>query len=198
MLSALSLLSLSLSALIQSSLPDVVLLSIFSHSRWHDHIFSASGPRGEMLLSPYFSSECPREPWLAWSRPLAALLATFLYHQWLAQAGWLSAPVTRRWACDGMIGSPQQSHGGTCPKGAGCQDTETKQQSVLLLKSSLGSQPKGSYFSVSKLTHVIWPGHRLRENSIRSTLRCTHRGTADLGWSQIIFIIFKQHHFWGF
>lgn len=37
----------SLSALLHSSLPDAVLLSIFSHSKWYDHIFSASEHRGD-------------------------------------------------------------------------------------------------------------------------------------------------------
>lgn len=128
--------------------------------------------KGRCLLSPYFCSEYPREPWLAWSRPLAALLAMFLYHQWLAQSGWLSIPVTRCWAYDGVIGSPQQSHRGTCSKGAGAR---TQWQTAVSPASEKFPQlsATGKLFQYLK-THA-WPWHRWRrENRIRNTSRCTH------------------------
>lgn len=105
-------------------------------------------------------------------------------NHWPSRVDCLSL-VTRCWAHDGVISSPQQSHRGTCPKGAGCQDIMTKQQSVLLQKSSLSTQLQESYLSISKLMH---DHDRLRwEKRIRDTLRCTHRGTVGLEWSQTIY-----------
>ena len=177
--------------------PDAVLLSIFSHSSDMTTFSQLLNTEGRCLLSPYFCSEYPKEPWLAWSRPLAALLAMFLYHQWLAQSGWLSIPVTRCWAYDGVISSPQQSHRGTCSKGAGCQDTVTNSsQSCFRKVPSALSYRK--VISVSQNSCMTMTQIKTRKQNKKHIKMHTHRGAVDLEWSQTIFIIFKQHHFWGF